>query len=191
MTRLLPTVSYGMLLVFVPLLLKDAGASTVAIAAYATALNIGATLAQLAVGRAADRWGWPAPALGSFAVLALGSLGIALFPSRPWTVAACGTLAVAAAWVLSALMPLQLTRLVPVAEHGRALGFINQSWYAAMILSGLVGGVLYDAWHGLPFVAGVLAAAAAAWITTGLARGGATEAVSAPGRPVPGAPAGV
>lgn len=190
LTRLLSTVSYGMLLVFVPLLLKEAGASTAAIAAYATAINVAASLAQVAVGRIADRSGWPAPALASLAAIALGSLGIVLLPSRPWAAAACGTAAVAAAWAFSALMPIQVTKLVPVAEHGRTLGVLNQSWFAAMIFSGLAGGVLFDAWHPLPFAVGALAAASAAVATAGLARGVTADGLSSPDRPGPVAAGG-
>jgi MFS family permease len=176
--RLLPTVSYGMLLVYVPLLLKSAGASNVDIGLYATAINVGASLAALTVGRIADRSGWTGPTLASSAVLALASLGVAVFHARAWPVAACGTVAVAAAWALSALMPIQVTKHVPVAEHGRALGFINQSWFAAMILSGLAGGVLFDAWPGLPFLVGFLAAAAGIPVMVVVARGGDPGSVS-------------
>ncbi len=174
-----------MLLVFVPLLLKAAGASNAVIALYVTACNVGASLAQLAVGRIADRSGWVGPTIASFAALALGSLGIALFHAHAWPVAACGTVAVSGAWVLSALVPVQVTKHVPVAQHGRALGFINQSWYAAMILSGLAGGVLFDAWEGLPFLVGFLAAAAAVPVMLVVARGGGPE-VNAPDRPPEG-----
>jgi MFS family permease len=78
-------------------------------------------------------------------------------------------------------MPTQVTKHVPAAEHGRALGFINQSWYAAMILSGLAGGVLFDAWPGLPFLVGFLAAAAGIPVMAVVARGGA-PVVSEPDR---------
>jgi MFS family permease len=185
--RLLPTISYGMLLVFVPLLLKAAGVSNTVIALYATAINVGASLLQLAVGRIADRSGWKGPTLASLAALALGSLGIAVFHSHAWPVAACGTVAVSAAWALSALMPVQVTKHVPVAQHGRALGFINQSWYAAMILSGLAGGVLFDVWVGLPFLVGFLTAAAGVPVMLVVARGGDPGGVSEPLRPDPAA----
>ncbi len=72
-----------MLLVFVPLLLKSAGATNAVIALYATAINVGASLLQLAVGRIADRSGWTGPTIASYAALALGSLGIAVFPRTP------------------------------------------------------------------------------------------------------------
>ena len=185
--RMLPTICYGMLLVFVPLLLKSAGVSNTTIALYATAINVGASLTQLAVGRIADRSGWKGPTVACFAVLALGSLGVAVFASRPWPVAAFGTVAVSAAWALSTLMPIQVTKLVPVAEHGRALGSINQSWYAGMILSGLAGGFLFDAWPGLPFLAGFLATAAGFPILAILARGGDSGGVSESDRPGPAA----
>jgi MFS family permease len=186
--RLLPTVSYGMLLVYVPLLLKSAGASNADIGFYATAINVGASLASLAVGRIADRSGWTGPTLAGYAALALGSLGVAVFHARAWPVAVCGTVAVAAAWALSAVMPIQVTKHVPVAEHGRALAFINQSWFAAMILSGLAGGVLFDVWPGLPFLVGFLAAAAGAPVMMVVARGGDPGSVNEPGRPPGGSP---
>mgnify|MGYP006333875309 CR=1 FL=1 len=87
-----------------------------------------------------------------------------------------------AAWALSALMPTQVTKHVPVAEHGRALGFINQSWYAAMILSGLAGGVLFDAWAGLPFLVGSLVATAGIPVMMVVARSGDPGGVSEPDR---------
>jgi len=158
--RFLPTVCYGMLLVFVPLLLKDAGASTTVIALYGTASSVCASLAQLAVGRIADRTGWKAPTAASYSTLATAALVIAALPNRLWVVFAGGTAAIAGAWSLSTLLPVQMTKAVEPSAVGRALGFIHLFWNLAMILAGLAGGVLFETWNGLPFLVGGAAAAA-------------------------------
>jgi DHA1 family tetracycline resistance protein-like MFS transporter len=168
--RFLPTVCYGMLLVFVPLLLKDAGASNTTIALYATAYSVCASLAQLAVGRIADRTGWKAPTAVSYAALAASSFAIAAFAGRLWVVFAAATAAISAAWALSTLVPIQMTRAVDVSEHGRALGYAHLFWNLAMIVSGLTGGVLFEAWNGLPLLVGGLAAAAGLPVAAGFAR---------------------
>ncbi len=61
--RFLPTFCYGMLTVYVPLLLNRDGAATPAIAIYATVSSLTAALAQLAAGRVADRSGARFPSL--------------------------------------------------------------------------------------------------------------------------------
>ena len=172
--RFLPTVCYGMLLVFVPLLLKDAGASTTVIALYGTASSVGASLAQLAVGRIADRTGWKAPTAASYSMLAAAALAIAALPNRLWVVFAGGTAAIAGAWSLSTLLPVQMTKAVEPTAVGRALGFIHLFWNLAMILAGLAGGVLFEAWNGLPFLVGGVAAAAGLAAAAAFARMTAT-----------------
>jgi len=168
--RFLPTVCYGMLLVFVPLLLKDAGASNATIALYGTASSVCASLAQLAVGRIADRAGWKAPTRASLAALAAASLAIAAFTDRLWVVFAGGTLAIAGAWSLSTLLPVQMTKAVEPSAVGRALGYIHLFWNLAMILAGLAGGVLFEAWNGLPLLLGGCAAAAGLLVAALFAR---------------------
>jgi PPP family 3-phenylpropionic acid transporter len=168
--RFLPTVGYGMLLVFVPLLLKEAGASTTVIALYATTYSVCASLAQLAAGRIADRSGWRVPTVASYLALAASSLVVAIFPGRLWTVFLGGTSAVAAAWALSTLVPTQLTQAVGVDGRGRALGTVHLAWNFAMIVAGLAGGVLFEAWGGLPFLVGALAAAGGLPVTARFGR---------------------
>jgi MFS family permease len=168
--RFLPTICYGMLLVFVPLLLKDAGASNATIALYATASSVCASLAQLAVGRITDRAGWRAPTGASYVVLAAASLAIAVFPGRLWVVFAAATAAVSAAWSLSTLTPTQVTQAVEPSGVGRALGYIHLFWNLAMILAGLTGGVLFEVWNGLPLLIGGIAAAAGLPLAAGFAR---------------------
>lgn len=174
--RFLPTICYGMLLVFVPLLLKDAGASNATIALYATANSVCASLAQLAVGRIADRADWKAPTGASYVVLVASSLAIAVFPGRLWVVFAAATVAVSAAWSLSTLVPIQVTKAVGVSEHGQALGFVYLFWNLGMIVAGLTGGVLFEAWNGLPLLVGGLAAAAGLPVAAGFARMAGSDA---------------
>jgi PPP family 3-phenylpropionic acid transporter len=193
--RFLPTVCYGTLLVFVPLLLKDAGASNAAIALYGTAVSVCASLAQLAVGRLADRTGWKGPTAASFAALAVAAFVIAALPNQLWVVFAGGTLAMSAAWSLSTLLPIQMMKAVEPSEIGRVLGAIQLFWNVAMILAGLAGGVLFVAWNGLPFLVGGLAAAAglpvaAVYATMAGSGAGRDPAVSGPSRPPSGDRAG-
>jgi MFS family permease len=168
--RFLPTIGYGMLLVFVPLLLKDAGASNTTIALYGTASSVCASLAQLAVGRIADRAGWQAPTYAGFSTLAAAAFAIAAFPNRLWVVFAGGTLALSGAWSLSTLLPTQMTKAVEPSRVGRALGYIHLFWNLGMILAGLTGGVLFEAWNGLPLLVGGIAAAAGLVVVGGFAR---------------------
>lgn len=183
--RFLPTVCYGMLLVFVPLLLKDAGASNTTIALYATASSMCASLAQLAVGRIADRVGWRAPTGASYAALAAASFAIAAFSGRLWIVFAAATVAISAAWSLSTMVPIQVTKAVAASEHGRALGYVHLFWNLAMIGAGLAGGVLFEAWKGLPLLVGGLAAAGGLPVAASFAR-----AVSSASRPASSGRAG-
>jgi MFS family permease len=158
--RFLPSFCYGMLLVFVPLLLKDAGASNATIALYGTASSVCASLAQLSVGRIADRAGWKAPTAASYTGLAVAAFAIAAFPNGLWIVFAGGTVALSAAWSLSTLLPTQMTKAVEPSGVGRALGAVHLFWNLALILAGLAGGVLFEAWNGLPFLVGGVAASA-------------------------------
>jgi MFS family permease len=174
--RSLPTFCYGILLVFVPLLLKDDGASNATIALYGTASSVCASLAQLAVGRIADRAGWKAPTAASFAALVVAALVIAAFPNGLWFVFAGSTVAVSASWALSALLPIQMTKAVKPTEFGRALGSVQLFWNVAMILASLAGGVLFEAWNGLPFLVGGAAAAAGLPVAARFARITAAEA---------------
>ena len=153
--RFLPTLYYAMLLLLIPLLLNNNGASKTVIALYATASWSAASLAQLAVGYAADKWSVNgttaltfAVSLGSMIVLALGS-------GQLWVIFAAGLVGIAAAWSLSTLLPPLVAQATAPAERGRTLGFIHLFWNLAMILGALLGGQLFSRSASLPFVAAI------------------------------------
>jgi MFS family permease len=152
--RFLPTFCYGILTVYVPLLLNRDGAAAPAIAIYATVSSLTAALAQLAAGRLADRSGARFPSLVSYVILGLSALGIGLFHDRLEAVFLFGVLGMAAAWSLSVMVPPMVALITEAAERGRVLGFIQLFWNLAMILGSLAGGFLFEAWAGLPFVVG-------------------------------------
>jgi len=158
--RFLPTFCYGMAAVFVPLQLKNAGASNPMIALFATVSSVFATLAQLAVGRIADRASWKAPTAGAYVLLAASSLAIGARPDKLWALFVCGTVGIGAAWSLSTLLPTLVSKVTAPAERGRVLGYVHLFWNLAMILSSLAGGYLFETWPGLPLLAGGVAAAA-------------------------------
>jgi len=152
--RFVPTFCYGILTVYMPLLLKRDGAAIPAIAIYATVSGLTAALAQLAAGRLADLAGPRFPSLFSYAMLALSALGIGRFHGRLEAVFIFGVLGMAAAWSLSVMVPPMVALVTKEAERGRVLGFIQLFWNLAMILGSLAGGFLFEAWPGLPFVVG-------------------------------------
>jgi MFS family permease len=133
--RFLPTFCYGLLLVFVPLMLRAAGGSVQLVAIWATVSSVCASLGQLLVGRLADRVSAAAPTIGAFIALAAATAAIALFGGSLWAVFACATVAVAAAWSLSTLLPSLVASISPPSEHGRVIGFVQLFWNLAMILS--------------------------------------------------------
>ena len=154
--RLLPTFYWGMALILIPLMLDAAGASVTLIAWYATVSLVGASLAQIVFGRAADRLGCKGPALLAYGLLAASVLGTALLPDRAWSIFAFGATGAAAAWGLSTLMPCMVAQVTPPPERGRMLGWIHLWWNVGMVLGSLVGGALYERSAGLPFgLAGV------------------------------------
>jgi MFS family permease len=159
--RFLPTFCYGILTVFVPLLLRRNGAASTTIALYATVSSLSAALAQLAVGRLADRIGPRVPSLCAYLLLAASAMGIALAADRLWPVVAFGVLAMSAAWSLSVLVPPLVALATEPSERGRVLGFINLFWNLAMILGSLAGGFLFQMRGGLPFIVGAGAVALA------------------------------
>jgi MFS family permease len=150
--RMLPTYCYGMLLVFAPLLLSTAGASTAQIALFASVSSICAALAQLVTGRASDRLSPRWPAIVSFSALAASAAGIGLFPGSLAVVFAAGTVCISAAWCLSTLSLPMVERAAGPADRSRALGVLGLSWNVSMIVSALSGGFLYEAGPGLPFL---------------------------------------
>jgi predicted MFS family arabinose efflux permease len=159
--RFLPTYGYGIAGIFVPLVLRSAGASNTFIALYATVSSLSASAAQLIVGRIADTYNWKWPTIGSFLVLALGSLTIALFPASLVAVFLGAVALIAAAWALATLMPTLVSKVAKPEEQGRVLSFAHLFWNLAMISGSVSGGFLYQAHPGFPFAAGALAAAAA------------------------------
>jgi MFS family permease len=159
--RFLPTFCYGMLILYVPLLLRRDGAAAPTIAIYATVSGVTAALAQLLAGRVGDRVGSRLPSMVSYIILALGALGICVFGNRLAAVFLFAVLGMAGAWSLSVMVPPMVALVADADQRGRVLGFIQLSWSLAMILGSLAGGLLFEAWTGLPFlVSGVIVLAA-------------------------------
>ena len=155
--RLLPTVYWGMAVVLIPLLLDAAYASKTTIALYATVSQVVASLAQIIVGRAADRFGSKWPTVITFSALVANVLCTGILPGQLWAIFAFGTLGAAAAWSLSTLLPTWVAQIAEPRERGRVLGWIHLWWNLGMIVGAMTGGVLFERWSGLPFlVAGVL-----------------------------------
>ena len=154
--RFLPTLYYAMLLLLIPLLLNDSGASKTIIALYATASWSAASLAQLAVGYAADKWSTNGTTALTFAVSLGSMIVLALDNSQLWVIFAAGLVGLAAAWSLSTLLPPLVAQATEQAERGRTLGFIHLFWNLAMILGALLGGQLFSRGANLPFVAAIV-----------------------------------
>jgi MFS family permease len=91
------------------------------------------------------------------ALFVAGVFGLAATPGRVTGLFVFGTLAIAAAWSLSTLLPLWVARVTPSPERGRVLGWIHLWWNAAMMAGAMVGGAMVERWPSVPFViAGVL-----------------------------------
>ena len=149
--RFLPTFYYGMALLLIPLMLNDSGASAGTVALYAMASQAMASLGQLVVGRAADRFGSKGPTLVAFTMLVLSILGTGVFFHSLPGILVCGVLGITAAWSLSTMMPTLVARATVVAERGRVLGWVHLWWNLGMILGSMVGGAAYALGAGLPF----------------------------------------
>jgi len=162
--RFLPTIYYAMLGVLIPLLINRVAGNKSTVALYASASLIVASTAQLAAGRAADRFGRRGPALIGFGTLMLSALGLAAFADELWGLFAFGVLGNAAAWALAALMFCLVSDGVVRAEHGRVFGLLHASWSAAMIAGSLLGGALLRVGVGLPFLVGGLLNGAAVFL---------------------------
>jgi MFS family permease len=150
--RFLPTVYWGMASVLIPLLLDAAGATKILIASYATISQVVASLAQIVVGRAADRLGVKWPTVVMYVTLVANILGIGALPDRLSSVYAFGTLSTAAAWSLSTLLPSMVAQVTESEERGRTLGWIHLWWNVAMMVGSMAGGALYERVAGLPFI---------------------------------------
>ncbi len=152
--RFLPTFCYGMMTIFIPLLLKRAEATTGIIALYATTSSLCAAFLQMAVGRIADRTGPKWPSVVAYSMLLCSSICVGLFSQSLWPTFVLGVVGISAAWSLSVLLSPLVASVTKAFERGRVLGYIHLFWNAAMILSSLVGGVLFETWTGLPFIVG-------------------------------------
>jgi MFS family permease len=149
--RFLPTCYYGMATVLNPLLINRAADSKTAVALYATLSLILATLGQMLVGQAADRWGRRGPTLATFGVLIFAIVGQAGFARHLWSFYTFGVLGICAAWSLSTLMPLLVSDATRAEERGRVLGMLHLLWSIAMMAGSLLGGALLELSVGLPF----------------------------------------
>jgi MFS family permease len=150
--RFLPTVYWGTASVFMPLLLDAAGATVTIVALYATVSQVVASLAQVVVGRAADRFGARGPTILTFSVLTASIFATAAFPGSLRAVFVSGTVSAAAAWSLSTLLPSWVALVTVPEERGRTLGWIHLWWNMAMMGGSILGGVLFERGAGLPFL---------------------------------------
>ena len=158
--RFLPTCYYGMATVLIPLLINRTARSKTAVAWYATLSLITASLAQVLVGRAADRWGRRGPTLVAFGVLVISAVGLAGSAAHLWSFYTFGVLEACAAWSLSTLTPCLVSDATAVEERGRVLGTLNLLWNVGMMAGALIGGALVEIAVGLPFFV-------AAWLNLG------------------------
>ena len=149
--RLLPTCYWGMASVLIPLLINRMAGSKTAVALYATISQILASLAQMLVGRAADRWGRRWPTLVAFGTLVFSAIGLASFATHLWSFYTFGVLGACAAWSLSTLMPCLVSDATPIEERGRVLGTLHLLWNVGMMVGSLLGGALVEVAAGLPF----------------------------------------
>jgi MFS family permease len=168
--RCLPTFFYGMLVVLIPLLLNQLSGSKVLVAAYGTTNLVVASLAQLAAGRAADRWGARGPSLAAYCVLIAAGLGLALSAGTVWGLYAFGVLGIAAAWSLSTMMFLWVNDGVARGDHPPTFGLLHAVWSLSMIAGSLFGGWFVARLPGLPFLIGGLANLASLFLVFGYYR---------------------
>jgi MFS family permease len=150
--RFLPTFYYGMSYILIPLLLYANGATKVVIALYATIGQVAASLAQIVVGRAADRFGPKWPTVITFSVLVSGIFGAGILSASLWGVFAFGALGLAAAWSLSTLLPSLVAEVTVPQERGRVLGWIHLWWGLAMSVGSMAGGAMFEVAARLPFI---------------------------------------
>ena len=149
--RFLPTCYYGMITVLNPLLINRMAGVKTAVALYVTLGQVAATLAQIVVGRAADRWGSRRPTLTTYGVLIVAIVGQGVFATQLWSYYTFGVLGIAAAWSLSTLIPVLVAESAAVGERGRVLGTLDVLWNLAMIGGSMLGGALLEIAVGLPF----------------------------------------
>lgn len=155
--RCLPTFFYGMLTVLIPLLLNSLTGSKALVAAYGTTNLVVASIAQLLVGRAADRWRARRPTLAAYTAIILSGLGLAAAHGNVVGLFVFGVLGIAAAWSLSTLMYVWVNDGIQKAEHPATFGLLHAVWSLSMIGGSVLGGWFIASMPGLPFlVAGLL-----------------------------------
>ncbi len=155
--RFLPTIYYGMCVVFVPLMINHLAGSKTTVAIYGTVSLVVASAAQLLAGRAADRFGHRRPTLIGYSALIVAALGLAATAGQLWGVFLFGILGLSVAWALATLLFCLVSDGVPRAEHGRAFGLLHATWSIAMMCGSMLGGALMRIATGLPFLgAGLL-----------------------------------
>jgi MFS family permease len=150
--RCLPTIFYGMLTVLVPLLLNTLTGNKALVAAYGTSTLILASAAQLAAGRAADRWGGRAPTIAAYSAVILSGVGLAVTAGTVWGLFLFGVLGVAAAWSLSTLMYVWVADGIAKPQHASSFGLLHAVWSISMIAGSLLGGWLVRETEWLPFL---------------------------------------
>ncbi len=149
--RFLPTFYWGMATVLVPILIKDLGGSTIALAVYGTVSQIMASAAQLLTGRVADRKGFFEPTRIVLIVLFASILATAIWADDLTAVFIASTIAASAAWSMSSLVPVLVSHTVNPAWRAKTLGWIHLWWNVGMVVGAAVGGLLYETDHRLPF----------------------------------------
>ena len=149
--RFLPTCYYGMITVVNPLLINRMAGTKTAVAVYITASQVLATMAQIVVGRAADRWGGRRPTLVMYGMLMVAIVGQGIFAKQLWSYYVFGVMGIAAAWSLATLVPMWVADSTPIEERGRVLGTQEMLWNLAMIGGSMLGGTLLEIAIGLPF----------------------------------------
>ena len=154
--RFLPTCYYGMAVVLIPLLIHAETGSKTSVAAYAAVNLILATLSQLVAGRTADRIGPRIPTLVALGGVVVAALGLSFFAGQLWGLYIFGVLGGAAAWSLSTLTLVLVSRTTRADQQGRVLGALILLWNVAMVISAMIGGALVDVRAGLPFAIAVV-----------------------------------
>jgi MFS family permease len=154
--RSLPTIFYGMLTVLIPLMINQLTGSKVTVAVYGTTNLVVASLAQLLVGRAADRWGARIPTTVAYSTLILAGLGLTFSNATLWGLFGFGVLGIAAAWSLSTLMYIWVNDGVSKSEHPSTFGLLHSIWSLSMISGSVLGGWFVATIPGLPFLTGAL-----------------------------------
>jgi MFS family permease len=181
--RGIPTLYYGMILLLVPLMLNQLSSDKWVIAAYGTANLIVASMAQLAAGRAADKWGALRPSIAGYAGIIVTGIGLSLSTSSVIGLFICGVLGIAAAWGLSTMLYMWVSDGIAKEQHASAFGLLHAVWSLSMVGGSLLGGQLVDVWPGLPFLLLGLVNVNGFWLVTmyyrRLARSAAASAATA------------